>query len=218
MLKVDFYEIVKHDYDNLIVLCGKEGKGKSTLGLWAIEIWLKMILKLPNYEQKFKTSMGVKPIEWATLLEEISEKGIRGYINNFDEAGDVISGKHSSQKFVTSIEDAWKVIRGLNLETIITTPSIFILSPYIRNHRIRTCWYVEKRGICHVFYGNRLTELISLNENKEQKNMLAVEPNFSFKFPKYTGVFLKEYLAMKNSKMNQVLAGLKNAAVEHNNK
>jgi hypothetical protein len=151
-------------------------------------------------------------------MQTIALKNIKGSINDFDEAGDVISGKHSVTKFVTSMEDTWKVIRGLNCQTIITSPSLFILSPYIRNHRVRTCWYVEKRGVCHVFYGERLIDLIALNENKERKNMLIIEPNFTFHFPKYTGVFLKEYLDMKNDKMFNVLTKMNQEAIDYESK
>lgn len=212
MLRVDFYEIKSRDYDSLVVCCGKEGEGKSRLVLLAIEFWLKEIMKYKDWDKRLKEAMGVKPLEWAMLLEKISLNRTHGAINCFDEAGDVISGKHSSTKFITTIEDTWKVIRGLNSETIINSPSLFILSPYIRNHRVRSVWYVERRGHCHVFYGERLRELIALNESKELKNMLAVEPNFSFIYPNYDGVFLPEYLEMKHNKMYQIITKLRDEA------
>src|SRR6056297_1230229 len=133
ILKVDNHFLKNKDEDNLVVLTGKEGKGKSRLGLWAIDHWFE-INNIPKTSDNFKRAMGVKLIQWTKLLKVNAENKIHGYINNFDEAGDVLSGKHAGSKIVRAVEDAYKVIRGLNSESIITTPSLFVLSPYIRYH------------------------------------------------------------------------------------
>lgn len=213
MLKVDHEMLSKKDYDCLIVLTGKEGIGKSRLGLHAIEEWFE-ITKTKKTEENFKMAMGVKLLEWTNILEKIGNSKRHAAIHDFDEAGDVLSGKHASNKVVRAVEDSYKVIRGLNSESILTSPSLFILSPYIRYHRVRVVWYVRKRGICDVFFGENLIKLQAYNEHKDLKDMEAVEPNFSFNFPNYEGVFLKPYLEMKNSKMYDVLRNLHEVALK----
>jgi len=213
MLKVDHKMLTTKDEDNLIVLCGKEGKGKSRLGLWAIDHWFE-IKNIPKNEENFKLAMGVKLTDWTRILKRLGKHKIHGWINDFDEAGDVLSGKHAGNKVVRAVEDTYKVVRGLNSETIVTSPSLFILSPYIRYHRVRVVWYVKKRGHCDVFFGSNLYNLMSYNENRDYKDMEAVEPNFSFEYPDYNGIFLKPYLEMKDDKMYQVLENLHSVAVE----
>lgn len=213
ILKVDHYMLNKKDEDNLMVLTGKEGKGKSRLSLHAIEKWFD-ISNIKKTPANFKLAMGVKLLEWTSILKNIGEKKLHGSINAFDEAGDVLSGKHAGNKVVRSVEDSYKVIRGLNTLSIVTTPSLFILSPYLRYHRVRVVWYVRKRGICDVFFGENLHKLQAYNEKRDFKDMEAVEPNFSFAFPDYTGVFLKPYLEMKNNKMYEVLEKLNEVALK----
>jgi len=217
MLKVDHHMLTKKDEDNLIVLCGKEGKGKSRLGLWAIDHWFD-ICKIEKTEENFKNAMGVTATQWSNIMKRIGKNRLHGSINDFDEAGDVLSGKHSSGKVVRSIEDAYKVIRGLNLESVITSPDLFILSPYIRNWRVKVVWFVSERGICHIYYGKTLKKLISHNENKEYKDMFVVPSDISFVIPLYDGAFLKPYLEMKHKKMYDVLDNLNSVVVEDEKK
>jgi hypothetical protein len=213
MLKVDYKMLNNHDEDNLTVLCGKEGKGKSRLGLWAIDHWFELN-NIPKTKENFKRAMGVRLTEWTRILKRLGNHKIHGAINNFDEAGDVLSGKHAGNKVVRAVEDTYKVIRGLNSKTLVTSPSLFILSPYIRYHRVRVVWYVKKRGHCDVFFGDNLYNLMTYNEKRDYKDMEAVNPNFSFDYPDYTGVFLRPYLEMKDDKMYQVLENLHGVAVD----
>lgn len=207
MLKVDYKQLTKHDRDNFVCLVGKEGDGKSNLGLWAVQRWLELS-NVPLTSENFKKCMGVTVEYWSKILKDVGEQRKHFWVTDLDEAGDVMSGKHSNTKVVTAIEDAWKVIRGLNLLTIVTSPSLFILSPYVRYHRIRVCWYVSSRGVCHVYFGETLKKLLTMNENKPFKDMFAVKPDFSFVFPKYEGVFINDYLELKHKKMYNVLSDL----------
>lgn len=207
MLKVDHKQLTKNDEDCVVLLVGREGKGKSMLSLHAIEHWFD-ICRIEKTPENFNKTMGVKLNHWAWIMKYIGDKQLKASINAFDEAGDVLSGKHSTNKIVTAVEDSYKVIRGLNLMSIFTSPDLFTLSPYLRYHRVRVCWWVETRGLCHVFHGNTLKQLMSKNENKAYKDMRAVKPDFSFKFPDYKGVFLERYREMKGEKMQNVLGGL----------
>jgi hypothetical protein len=217
MLEVDYFQLNKNDQDNLVVLCGKEGKGKSRLGLWAIDKWFE-INNIEKTPENFRKAMGVKLLEWTRVLKYIGENEIHGCINDFDEAGDVLSGKHAGNKVVRAVEDAFKVIRGLNTLSIITSPSLFILSPYLRYHRVRVVWYVRKRGVCDVFFGMNLYNLMAYNENRDYKDMEEIKPNFSFVYPDYSGPFLETYLQMKGHKMYSVLQNLHEVALDDHKK
>jgi hypothetical protein len=217
LLKQDSFFLKNKDEDNLLVLTGKEGKGKSRLGLWAIDTWFE-IHNIPKTEENFKDAMGVKLTEWTEILCKNSTNKKHCSINDFDEAGDVLSGKHANNKVVRAVEDAYKVIRGMNMLSILTTPSLFVLSPYLRYHRVKVVWWVEKRGLCHVFFGKNLYLLMSHNEKTDFKDMSAVEPNFSFIYPDYKGVFLKPYLRMKDNKMYEILGDLHFIATNNDDK
>jgi hypothetical protein len=204
ILKADYAKIRSKDIDNLICLIGAEGSGKSRLGLHIINIWFELS-GIEKTEENFKLAMGVSVSEWGNILGYIGENEKHYSINNFDEAGDILSGKQANTKLVREMENCWKVIRGLNLFTIITAPSIFLLTPYIRDWRVRTVYRVKERGICYIYTGKTLKKLICENESSTYKDYDSVKPNFAFQFPDYAGVFLKPYLEMKNKKMNSVL-------------
>jgi hypothetical protein len=211
IMKTDYDMLKYRDEDNVSVLTGREGKGKSRLSLHQIEIWFDIagIEKTPT---NFKKAMGVRFIQWAKIMSYNAQIQNKCFINVFDEAGDVLSGKHANNRAVRCVEDSYKVIRGLNALSIITTPSLFILSPYFRYHRVRVLYYVEKRGLCHVYFDENLFKLQAMNENRDFKDMSLIEPNFSFVYPDYKGVFLETYLKMKESKMFEVLKNMRSEA------
>jgi len=201
MLEVDFEALNFHDWDNFVVLCGEEGTGKTHLSLHALEIWLTLKYGSFTAEDIYKYD-GVKLSEYAKVLANVK----KGDMNICDEAGDIFTGKHANTKIVKKIEDTYTVIRGDNLFTVWNLPTFFILTPYFRNWRIRSIWYVEKRGICHVYHKPKRLKLSEMNESKEFKDYFIEKPLFSFVYPKYEGVFLENYMKMKNNKMRTVRA------------
>jgi len=210
MLEVDYKALHKHDWDNFVVLTGEEGVGKSRLSLWALEIWLN--LKYGSFQaDDFYKYVGIKVSEYARVLQSVK----KGDINICDEAGDVFSGKHALSKLVKKIEDTYTVVRGDNLLTIWSLPTFFMLTPYFRNWRIRSIWYIQKRGLCHVYHKPKRLLLSQTNENTEIKDYFAVPPLFSFVYPDYKGVFLEPYLKMKGAKMQNVRDGFLKIAQEY---
>lgn len=209
MLEVDYEALTKFEYDSFICISGEEGSGKSMLSLWALEIWLN--LKYGKFEQNdFYKYFGVKLSEYARVLATVKKFDI----NVCDESSDIFGGKHSNTKIVRKIEDTYTVIRGDSLMTIWNIPSFFLLSPYFRNWRIRCVWYVEKRGLCHVYHKPKRMKLSEMNESKDMKDYFLEKPLFSFVFPKYNGIFLEPYLKMKNKKMESVRVNFEKAVTE----
>lgn len=199
MLEVDFYALHNCFWDNMVCLSGEEGTGKSMLSLWALEIWLT--LKYGGFvaDDIYKYD-GVKLSEYAKVLANVKS----GDMAIADETGDVFNSKNANNRVVKKIEQIYTVIRGDFLFSIWNIPTFFLLTPYFRSWRIRSVWYVEKRGLCHVYHKPKRLKLSEMNEGKELKDYFLEKPLFSFVFPDYKGVFLEPYMKMKQNKMKGV--------------
>lgn len=120
---------------------------------------------------------------------------------NFDEGGD-LSNRRVMSKFNYEITQAYQVIRGDNLFTILTLPSIFDLDPYFSKCRVRGLIYVYKRGRFAFWSKKRVRKMLAINQHFYVKNYWIQRPTYSGGyFPKYKGVMEAPYLELKKQKM-----------------
>lgn len=206
ILEIDYDNLKNGDWDNLVIISGYEGRGKSSLTLYAIEEWIRITQGREPVEDDLPKYMGIKGSQWAGVRKDFAIHQQHAIMNIFDEAGDVLDSKSANTKIVRITENDLKVTRGMNWWTGMCVPSFFAggLTPYFRMHRVRSVWYIPFRGICQVFWGERKNKLVAMNENQSYKTMEIVRPNFMFEFPDYSGVFKETYKNMKQTKMYDV--------------
>lgn len=217
VLEIDYDNLKNNDWDNYVIICGYEGRGKSSLTLHAIEEWIRISENREPVEEDINKYMGVKGSHWARIRRDFAKAQKHQIMNIFDEAGDVLDSKSAITKIVRITENDAKVTRGMNWWTGMNVPSFFAggLTPYFRMHRVRCVWYIPFRGVCCVYYGETKNKLVAINENSSYKSMDTVRPDFMFEFPDYEGVFKKRYKELKQNKMYDVSEKTYEVYVEH---
>lgn len=217
ILEIDYDNLKNNDWDNFVIICGYEGRGKSNITLHAIEEWIRITENREPEEADIYKYMGIKGSHWAKIRMQFAKEKRHCIMNIFDEAGDVLDSKAATSKIVRIAENDAKVTRGMNWWSGMNVPSFFAggLTPYFRMHRVRSVWYIPVRGICYVYWGETKNRLVALNENSSYKTMDIVRPNFAFEFPKYNGVFKTKYLELKENKMYDVSEKTYQVFLEH---
>jgi hypothetical protein len=124
-----------------------------------------------------------------------------------DEAAD-ISSRGAMQQSNQLFMQAYQIIRGDNLFSVLVIPSLFDLDSFFRKRRVKHLIHVYKRGKIAFWSNQRLKRMVELNEKLPYKNYYLVRPTFFDTLPKYTGPLLEPYQAMKARKMKKVRINL----------
>lgn len=193
-LEIIKHGIVNRKYDCVIGVFGEEGTGKSYFDLTIIEEWLKSSGLTPT-EEDIKY-MNLSLTQWSEQLAKCQKFDI----NVLDEGGK-LSSKRVMTKLNQAVSEAYQIIRGDNLFSIITLPSLWELDTFFTRRRMRGAFFVYKRGKVAFWDRRRLRKIIAYNENRLIKNMWVVKPNYHDHYPDYKGVLLKPYLEKKKDFM-----------------
>jgi hypothetical protein len=178
--------IVNKKYDAVIGVFGEEGTGKSYFDLTLIDEWIKLFGREPTAEDiKY---MNLKLSEWGEQLAECKPHDIIV----LDEGGK-LSSKRVMSKLNQAVNEAYQIIRGDHLFSIITLPSLWELDSFFTKRRMRGAFFVYKRGRVAFWDRNRLRKIIALNENRLIKNMWLVKPNFYDTYKNYDGALKEPY-------------------------
>lgn len=212
ILDMAHIKLTKEDYDNLIIIGGDVGKGKSNLGLHALDIWYNKLNKTLVKEDIKHCALDM--IQFTKDLKELK----RFEMIIYDEAGD-LSNLRQMDKYNYRITLAYQVIRGLNLFTILILPSVFRLNPYFVVDRCKTYIHVYKRDKNRAYYAvwtrRKVEQMIHLNQNRRLKTPFVVRPDAYDHFRRYEGILKNEYDIKKNDKMTKVLDKLYNDVIGH---
>jgi len=197
ILDVCFKANTEQDWDTVWVICGDEGGSKSNLALHICEWWYKHLYGECNAEDvKY---MCLDKNQFKQRLGSLNKKEMVVY----DEAGD-LSNRRFMDKFNFEITQAYQVIRGDNLFTLLVLPSFFDLDPFFSKRRVRGLIYVYRRGRFAIWSKQRLRQLAMINQGFPVKNYWVVKPTYSLGyFPKYSGVLKESYAELKNKKMSE---------------
>lgn len=187
-----------NDYDEVLVISGEEGMGKSTIALHIVHEYLEL-LKGSVRPEDLRENVGLDLVEFATLLKEKSKGGIA----DLDEAAEISSRTSMSARNVVLMQ-AYQLIRGQNLFTILTIPSVFDLDRFFRNRRVRHYIHVHKRGKFGFWSKERYRAMVALNDTFVIKNPFIIPPSFTGSFHRYEGPMIKPYLEAKASKIGNV--------------
>lgn len=196
-LEVHHKQVVNKDYDAVLLLTGDEGKGKSHLALHILEWWYNQLYNEVKIEDVKHINLDMQ--QFAEDLKNLK----RFEATVYDEAGD-ISNKRTMSKMNVLLSQAYQVIRGDNLLTILVLPSVFDLDGFFTKRRARGLIHVTKRGDMRYYSQRRLRKIVSLNQNRILKTLNVVAPTFVDTFPKYKGVLFDPYMDKKKEKMKTV--------------
>jgi len=197
VLDIIYYQLSKKDWDNLLIVCADEGKGKSNLLLHIVDYWSR--LKFGKVDDSYIKFVCLDRLQFVQTLNEANKFDVIGY----DEAGD-ISNKRAMGRFNFLLTQAYQIIRGDNLFTILVLPSLFDLDSFFTKRRARGFIQIHERGKFSYWSKDRLRKIIALNQSRYIKTPYVVKPTFYDTFPKYKGVLSEGYLLKKKEKMKDV--------------
>lgn len=196
--------INQDDYDHFIVIAGKEGCGKSTLGI-------QMACMI---DPKFKLSnICFKMADFLKQLED-SKPG-RTFI--LDEGNMFLLSREAFSQDNIFMVKLFAIMRQKNLCVIICVPNFFTLDSYVRDHRVDTLVYVHKRGK-YVAFVKKAIRIISNKGNrfKQVGGHKIPEGNcwpgyFNKEIPRINDVNIKTYLGLKGDHFDFFLEELQKA-------
>lgn len=201
-----FYHVKNKDWDNVLIIGGGEGKGKSHLGLTVMDWWLTQLYGKCTLEDAWRIALDTK--QFVSSLKDLK----RFEIIDYDEAGD-LSSLRMMNKFNYSVTNSYQVIRSENLCSLIILPDVFYLNPFFSTRRARGYIEVYERGRFAYWDRPRLQRMISLNANLKIKKSMRVEPLFRDTFSPYNGPLLEGYQNRKQEKTKLIRDQLYNKIV-----
>jgi len=197
-----FHHVTKKNWDCVIIISGDEGVGKSNVGLTLLDWWLTQ-LKREVGEEDIKY-MALDPVQFVDALDSVNR-----YEPVFnDEAAD-LSNKRSMSKFNVMITKAYQIIRGANMFTVLTIPSIFDLDGFFTRRRARGLIHLDGRGKLRYYNRDRLRFLMARNSERTYKTVKIVDPLFFDYCPIYKGPLRKPYEEKKDAKIEATKKQLK---------
>jgi len=198
------YKRLNNDRDNITVICGLEGEGKSTLGI----NYCSLISPTFTFDSTCFDSE-----EFKRNLREAK----KGDSVLADEGGVILFSREAMNRTNKQIIKILTGIRERNINLVVCVPNFFIIDSYIREHRVNLLIQIRKRG----YYRGYLRDGIAIvNRNAKHKNVLAVKLG-SDKF--WDGHFNKElpkdydYISYKKKKNLNIDKSLAPSKEEENN-
>lgn len=201
-IKIIFNKVTTDDWDEVICITGKNRRGKSNLGMHLVDEWLKL-LKGKVEEEDTDKHIGIDAYSFAKVFSNV--KKFEPAVH--DEAGD-ISNRATMSKTNKLYAQAYQIVAGENLLTILILPELWDLDTYFRKQRIRHLINVYRRGGFDFWTNVRYDKMIKLNATKIVKDYYVVKPAMRGTFGKYNGVLKKRYDEMKNKKLSSVRENL----------
>lgn len=153
----------KKEYDIVIVVCGREGRGKTYLTMLLGDYMSNGKLTMDNY--------CYKPEEFRDRLVSCKKKG---EVIIWDEAGVGLFGREAMSKSNKEIIKRLMVSRVSEACIILCIPSIYEIDNYVKMSRLETLFYIPRRGTFLVWSHGRAKLLISVN--RQHRTMRGVSP------------------------------------------
>lgn len=134
------------DRDHFCVIAGREGDGKSTLGI-----------QLCSYIDPYFNPSRIcfTPLEFIWALKK-AEKGQAILI---DEGGMTLFSREAMSLTNRMFTKSFMIMRQKNLFVCICIPNFFLLDTYIRNHRVNTLIKILERGKYQAYTGFGITKV-----------------------------------------------------------
>jgi len=215
MILLNVYEHLKQDYDFPLVIGGYPGDGKSHFILNLFESWYKIILK-----KEIKISM-IDQIsqdyeQWLRKFKELQPYDM----NVFDEGTRSLDAKDFMKKVSKDLNKLSDVFRCKKFLWVVVLPNYFRLNKTLREDRVRSLIWINKRGQYKFYTKTGLKYLNGYNEGKNIKNMNLARPFHVSTCPEYKGILREAYEKQKaegvESVLDEVISNLGDSSKKHN--
>lgn len=196
--------INQDDFDHFIVVCGKEGTGKSTLAI-------QMACMIdPNFKL---TNICFKMYDFLEQLKEAKP----GSTFILDEGNMFLLSREAFSSDNIFMVKLFAIMRQKNLCIIICVPNFFTLDSYVRDHRVDTLVYVHTRAKYVTFVKKAIRIISNLGSRFKQVGGHKIpEGNcwsgyFNKEIPKINDVNISTYLNLKGKHFDFFLEELQKA-------
>lgn len=206
-----YKDINFNQFDNVHVITGGEGMGKST---YAIQTACRVDSKFtPEY-------LLYTPERLPDILEELLDKNEKGRALILDEGNMFLFSREAMSGGNKLMVKLLSICRQLNLYLIICVPNFFTIDSYIREHRLKALTVIYKRGKARC-YNSKYLKKISV-EGSKYKNVMNVKTPYdgwfncwySSNFP--ANLDQEEYFRLKKEHMKSFLGDLRESLIALN--
>jgi len=185
-------KFIEKDNDYLLIIDGREGSGKSTLGLHACSV----VDKTFSHEDVAFTAK-----DFLTKLHKSKVKKALMW----DEAVEGAFSRDSINRTNKMIVTAMMVARAKKIFIIVIIPTFFLLDKYFRMHRVGMLLNLPRRGLFNA-YNSKAIKKLSVDGSKYwdySKGKISFSEQFPI-FDKQTTLW-KEYYKKKKAFMKDFL-------------
>lgn len=193
------------EWDSVFLICGEEGKGKSTY-----------LLHLINIVDEIKGKQTHITAVTRTLRELIFQLN---YTKNKEQLaldeGSELSSDLSYEGIVKAIRKVFTVMRQKSLLVYICFTNPVKINTYFKHDRVKGVFLITERGKVNFYTRQtfmRIQERIVKYKSgvRSIKNVteLGVPPDFIDTYPKYKGRLWEEYQARKEENINEIIEDL----------
>lgn len=200
------HEKLKTDRDHVTVIVGKEGKGKSTLGI--------------NIAGMVSDNFSIKHIcyEPEDFVAQLRSDIPKGSTLQMDEGALFLFSRDAMGNDSRTIVRLLTIIRQMNLHIIICVPNFWIIDKYVREHRVDAVFHVTERGS----YTGIISEGVPFISNVERnvKDLQYKLRKIPTKFW-WRGSYVKELVSLNDVNMetyNQLKIDARNKHLDKINK
>lgn len=180
-------DVIKKNYDGFVLICGREGFGKTTLS-FQIAMYCDPTFNLSRVV--FTADQFMDAVENADKYQAII----------FDETMGYLSSRNTLSKFNKALIKVMAEMRSKNLFVFLNIPNFFMMDWYVAQHRCTGLLYISKRGRFNSY--DYPTKKRLYREGKKYHSY-HIAPNFYGSFVKYFPLDKEEYEKKKREAINQ---------------
>ncbi len=208
------WQELKDGLDHFIIICGREGFGKSTLS-FQIAAWVNpqgFNLKNVCYGAKDYLDILGRKAEENLAFDDIKSESLV-----LDEGTELLS-KEAMNATNRTLTKTFFVQRALKFLVIVNIPNFHMLDVVMRHHRVRTLIEVTRRGKYKCITGKGINIVAKEGSTSKQVNNIRLPSGyfwngyFSVKFPKTMD--RKEYEDFKSQSIRDLIDSMKDNVVQ----
>jgi energy-coupling factor transporter ATP-binding protein EcfA2 len=198
------YLNLKKNYDEITIITGYEGSGKSVL---ASQIATTVS---PQFT---KNRIGYDPSDLPACFKDV-QKGDTVWL---DEGALFLFSRNATKKENKIIIQLLSIVRQMNLHLIICVPNFFVVDTYLRDHRVKNLIHIHKNRKAFLWFKRDAISYLNYH-GKTVKNVTLgfkhIPPHWAFvgnwtkDFGETDFFTEKDYLSAKHTNMDKFMTDI----------